>query len=288
MVRYFRIAGSRPFVISGGATLPVRLHAASHRTIDETREREWKRWFSSWQQRPLSARSTGCYEATEKQLAAAAASIASLLELNESDTVLDMGCDSALISRRVAPHCGRFAGVDFMAEMLPQAVSVMPRRAAPTWFIAGDGRHLPIRDAAFGKVFCSGVLHTLPSEAHGLAMIEELIRVTADGGTVLLASVPDRRKRRANRLLVWKRASLGGKLTLPIRWTLPASVRKFVRNALGLQAAGPPAFLDYDCRKLGQWLETRGMSCVLHDFPGDFPNLDFRVTRTNLVISVRH
>ena len=52
-------------------------------------------------------------------------------------------------------------------------------------FIAGDARFLPIRSRRFAKVYCSAVLHTLPSTADGLAAIDELIR---KGRTVVVVT----------------------------------------------------------------------------------------------------
>lgn len=289
-VRYLRVFRG-PSIVFGGR------HAGTPELIrrdrgDEAvlREQAWRSWFRSWIAQPLSARSTGCYQVRDSDCRAAAASIVSLLNLTAGDDVLDVGCDSALISRLVAPQCRRFAGVDFIPEMLRDARDrVMdPATVDRARFIAADGRALPIRSGAFPKVYCSAVLHTLATHADGQAMIDELIRVTADGGKVLLASVPDRAKRGANRALVWQRAPLAGKLTLPLRWVVPPAARRWGRRILRRPETGPPAFLEYDLQQIAAALEGRGLRSVIHDFPADHPNLDFQRTRSNLVITVRH
>ena len=299
-VRYLRLFRG-PSIVLGEPRkpgTPVLIRRAYHepsrmdRRGDEAalREQAWRSWFRSWIAQPLSARSTGCYQVRESDCRAAAASIVSLLNLTAADDVLDVGCDSALISRLVAPQCRRFAGVDFIPEMLRDARdrAMDPATVDRARFIAADGRALPIRSGAFPKVYCSAVLHTLATHADGLAMIDELIRVTADGGTVLLASVPDRAKRGANRALVWQRATLAGKLTLPFRWTVPAAARQWARRILRRPETGPPAFLDYDLQHIAAELEGRGLRCAIHDFPIRHPNVDFQRTRSNLVIAIRH
>jgi ubiquinone/menaquinone biosynthesis C-methylase UbiE len=289
-VRYLRLWRWRPILFgarqSGIPVLVVPDRAAGDAVV---RERAWRRWFQGWTGQPLATRSTGCYSVRDSDCRAAAESIVSLLGIDPSDRVLDVGCDSALVSRFVAPRCRRFTGVDFIPDMLRHGRDqVMAGTAARTAdFVAADGRALPIRTGAFPKVYCSAVLHTLATHADGHAMIEEMIRVTADGGIVLLASVPDRAKRRANRALVWRRASAAGRLTLPLRWITPAFARRWARTVLRRPESGPPAFLDYDLLAIARALEARGMRCALHDFPPDHPNVDFRSTRSNLVITVR-
>lgn len=79
-----------------------------------------------------------------------------------------------MVSRRVASRCHSFVGVDFIAGMLMDTprgeVKSASGRAAD--FAAADGRCLPFRSGVFTKAYCSGVLHTLPSRADGMKMVE--------------------------------------------------------------------------------------------------------------------
>jgi hypothetical protein len=130
------------------------------------------------------------------------------------------------------------------------------------------------------------MLHTLPTRAHGLQAIDELIRVTAPGGVVMLSSVPDTAKRLASRLDIWRRARATDKLTLPIRWLIPGRVKTFARRLLHRPATGLPEFLDYDLRAIARSFEARGFPCEIRDFPGDYWSSEFRTSRSNLLIHV--
>jgi ubiquinone/menaquinone biosynthesis C-methylase UbiE len=288
-VWYVRIGRSRRFVFGARqSAFPALIRTGRSEPTDAGRERAWRRWFESWPGEPLSKRSTGCSSLPEPYFQSAASFIASALQLTPADDVLDVGCDSAMISRLIAPGCRRFTGLDFIPEMLRDARDLAMARGTRTnnRFIAGDARLLPIRSGTFGKVYCSAVIHTLPTTADGLAVIDELIRVTARGGTVLVSSVPDRAKRFANRLQIWRRASWLEKVTLPCRWAVPRSVRQLARRLLAIPSGGPPGFLDYDLRAIARALQARGLTCTIRDFPADYWNRDFRTTRSNLLITI--
>ena len=79
-----------------------------------------------------------------------------------------------------------------------------------------------------------------------------------------------------------------GSLVRPMRWAMPASLRRLGRRGLRRPAAGPPAFLDYDLRAIARALEARGLRCRVEDFPADYWSTDFRSTRSNLLITVAH
>lgn len=283
---FFRLRGFRPLVFGAHGSGPVLLDRPLRRgSHTHARADAWRQWFQGFAGRPLAQRSTGCDALPDAYFESAAAYIRAALRLEPSDTVLDVGCDSAMISRLIAPHCHRFAGVDLIPAMLRDARDRV-MAGSPARLIAADGRRLPVRDGAFRKVYCSAMLHTLPTRADGLRVIDELVRVTADGGLVLVSSVPDRAKRVANRIFVWRRAPWPDKLTLPIRWLTPALVKQAARRVLRRPAAGPPAFLDYDLRAVARALEARGLHCDVQDFPDDYWSADFRTTRSNLLITV--
>jgi ubiquinone/menaquinone biosynthesis C-methylase UbiE len=203
--------------------------------------------------------------------------------------VLDLGCDSAMVSRHVAPRCARLVGVDFIPGMLLDA---QRRRdpaaplAASLCFAAGDGRRLPFAAATFPKAYCTGVVHTLPSHADGLAMILELVRVTKPGGQVLLAAVPDVRKRWRARREAWRLGGVRERAELVAAITLPRAVRRLVRGALPGVPREPLRYLEYDLEEVKALLERAGAHCTILDYPHDFWSRDFRETRSNLLIAV--
>jgi SAM-dependent methyltransferase len=288
-VRYITLQRCKPFVIgTSAAGLPELKEPAGPGEAQTARVEAWRAWFTSWIGEPLSKRSTGCAALHEAAFESSAAFIERSLELSQVDTVLDVGCDSAMITRLIAPHARRVLGIDFIHGMLRDTNKLQLAVADGTapWFVTADACRLPIRSDTFKKVYCSAMLHTLPTREHGLSAIEELVRVTTHGGTVLIASVPDASKRFASRVDIWKRARAIEKVTLPVRWLMPAGVKRLAREMLRLPATGLPEFLDYDLRGLARSLEARGMRCEVRDFPTDYWSGEFRTSRSNLLIFI--
>jgi SAM-dependent methyltransferase len=289
-VRYIRLRRSAPWLTGISRANMPRLEEPKTRSFPQpTREDAWKQWFNSWLSEPLSKRSTGCAALSEESFKSSTDFIEKTLRFNpETDVVLDVGCDSAMISRFVAPHTKRFGGVDFIPAMLRDAagLNVATADGHPAWFTAADACNLPFRSRTFTKIYCSAMIHTLPTHEHGLKAIDELIRVTAGNGVVLLASVPDQGKRMAERFDIWKRAGWIERLSLPIRWVLPAFITQLGRRALRRPSTGLPEFLHYDLRGLKRSLEARGLRCEIRDFPPGYWNEEFIISRSNLLIHV--
>jgi SAM-dependent methyltransferase len=255
--------------------------------VDDARARgrAWREWFEGWLNEPLTKRSTGTGTLPEEYFTSAAAFVVSTLRLDAStDQVLDVGCDSAMISRRVAPHCRRFVGVDFIPGMLCDAQRAGGHPSLN--MAAADGRQLPFRSHAFDKVYCSAVIHTLPSIGDGEALVDELIRVCRPGGEVLVASVPDIRKRRSSQRLIWRRASLSQRLAMIASWALPPAIRHPLKRAAGRPSIDPMRYLEYDLAALARRLTGRGLVAEVVDFPDTYWSVDFRTSRSNLHITL--
>jgi SAM-dependent methyltransferase len=253
---------------------------------DDARARHhaWRQWFDGWIHEPPAKRSNGTHPLPPAYFAAAAAFIVSTLRVNpSSDRVLDVGCDSAMISRRVAPHCHRFVGVDFIPGLLFDTRR-SGRPGASLAMAAADGRHLPFPDATFDKVYCSAVVHTLPDAADANALIEELIRVCRPGGEVLVSSVPDVRKRGASQRLVFRRAAIGKKVGILASWALPRAFKRQIRRLMGLPAIHPLRYLEFDLAAMARDLAARGMTAAVLDFPAQYWSVDFRTSRSSLHI----
>ena len=291
-VRHLRLFGSRPLLFGADRTrLAALLRRPSQAGLDDVnRDRDWRCWFEGWLREPLAKRSIGFHELPEDAFEAFAQQISSMLHLDPSrDIVLDLGCDSAMVSRLVAPHCARLVGVDFIPGMLLDAKR---RRgiedAVPSnlCFAAADGRSLPFPSETFAKAYCSGVVHTLPSQQDGIAMILDLVRVSKPGGQVLVAGVPDARKRWRARREAWRLGGLREKAHIVAAATLPRFVKRLIRRlAPGLPRA-PLLYLEYDLGEVKTLLEGRGLGCTIVDYPRAFWSRDFRETRSNLLIAV--
>jgi len=290
---YLRLRGLGPLVIRWrNPNLPtiIRKGMAEREKAERSfRARVWREWFKSWLSEPSAKRSTGYHSLPEEYFISTAEYISSVLELDpSSDAVLDVGCDSAMVSRLVAPRCGGFVGLDFIAGMLADIPrdAVKSARGGPASLVAGDGTSLPFRPRTFTKGYCSGVLHTLPSHQDGWQMVEELVRVCRPGGRVLVAAVPDTAKRFRGYWEVWKRADVAGKARLVISLLLPRALKDSLRRLLGLPRRDRLVFLEYDLAALKRRLEAQGLECQVLDFPESYWSRDFRKTRSNLLVRI--
>jgi SAM-dependent methyltransferase len=291
-VRAVRVLGSRPFVFGADAPpLACLLRRPSQAGSQEalSRAAEWRRWFEGWLREPLARRSVGFHELPATAFHAMAGHIRSTLCLDPArDLVLDLGCDSAMLSRLVAPGCARLVGVDFIPGMLVDARRRADGETAPPsnlCFAAADGRNLPFPPGTFAKAYCSGVVHTLPSREDGVAMILELARVSKPGGQVLVAAVPDASKRGRARRQAFRLGGLRERARIIVTAALPGPLRRLARR-LAPWLPRPLRYLEYDLRGIQALLEARGLGCTILDYPPDFWSRDFRETRSNLLIAI--
>ena len=107
-----------------------------------------------------------------------------LLAPRPGDRVLEIGCGAGHLLVQVPS--GRRFGMDLAESLLARAARRLGRRGA---LVQGDAEHLPFRDRAWERVYCSEVLEHLPSPATALA---EVRRIVARGG-VAVVSVPNER-----------------------------------------------------------------------------------------------
>jgi ubiquinone/menaquinone biosynthesis C-methylase UbiE len=286
-IRYVALRGTLPIAWRTDGQLPTLAPPVSG--APDGRADVWRTWFTSWVREPLSKRSTGCAALDERSFRSTAQFIVEALTLSpDADSLLDVGCDSTMVTRFVAPHSRRVMGIDLIHDMLSDSrrVDVGDARGGRPWLVTADACRLPIRSGAFSKVYSSAMLHTLPTREHGMRVIEELIRVTAGGGTVLVTSVPDTSKRYASRLDIWRRSHPLEKLTLPVRWLVPRAIKRAARGAIARPASGLPEFLDYDLAGIAASLRARGFRSEVRDFPADYWSGEFRTSRSNLLIFI--
>jgi len=290
---YLRVGRFAPLVIGARRVDALRLVRPMLDGSDEperaSRAAVSRAWFEMWQRQPLAQRSTGCDVRPPEYFESTATFIAETLALEpRHDLVLDVGCDSAMVSRLVAKRCRVLVGVDHVAGMLADVPAQSMRTAGghAVQFVVGDGRFLPFRSGVFTKVYCCAVLHVLPSRNDGFALIQELIRVSRPGGRVLVASVPDRRRRLVAWVDVFRRSRAMDKLKLLGSLAAPRSVRRIMRAWLGMAAPGYPIALHYDVTQLKRELERQGVGCDIVRFPADYWSRDFQTTRSNLSIQI--
>jgi ubiquinone/menaquinone biosynthesis C-methylase UbiE len=108
--------------------------------------------------------------------------IFALLAPRSGDRVLEIGCGAGHLLAQV-PSAHGF-GIDLAESLLAKAARRLTKRGT---LVQGDAEHLPFRDGAWERVYCSEVLEHLPSPAVALA---EMRRIIAGGG-VAVVSVPN-------------------------------------------------------------------------------------------------
>jgi ubiquinone/menaquinone biosynthesis C-methylase UbiE len=113
--------------------------------------------------------------------------------LRPGDSVLDVGCSSGYLARKLAAAAGpagRVTGVDPSEPAIAHA----RRRASGTMtFTVGSAQDLGLPDASFDVVTCTLAVHHVPARKRDLA-VREMYRVTKPGGRLLVADFdPSRR-----------------------------------------------------------------------------------------------
>lgn len=119
--------------------------------------------------------------------------IVSLAGIRPGDWVLDVGCSSGYLARKLAAAAGpdgQVTGVDPSQA----AITYAQRRATGTMtFTVGTGQDLPLPDAAFDVVTSTLAIHHTPARKREAAF-SEMYRVTKPGGRLLAADFnPSRR-----------------------------------------------------------------------------------------------
>ena len=110
-----------------------------------------------------------------------------LARIADRESVLDVGCGTgtlAIAAKRRVGSAGRVFGVDASPEMLARAQNKARKAGAEIFFRNGLAEALPFREAQFGLVLSSVMLHHLPRKAR-LECAKEMRRVLKPGGRVL-------------------------------------------------------------------------------------------------------
>jgi ubiquinone/menaquinone biosynthesis C-methylase UbiE len=110
--------------------------------------------------------------------------ILALLGVCPGDRVLEIGCGAGNILAQIPSM--RRCGIDLAETLLAKAARRLAKQGT---LVQGDAEHLPFRDHAWQRVYCSEVLEHIPSPGAALA---EMRRLVADGG-VAVVSVPNER-----------------------------------------------------------------------------------------------
>ena len=117
----------------------------------------------------------------------------SLTGVRPGDAVLDVGCSSGYLARKLAAAAGPAGHVTGVDPSEP-AIAYARRRALPAMtFTVAVAQDLPLPDDLFDVVTCTLALHHVPARKREAAL-REMFRVTRPGGRLLAADFdPSRR-----------------------------------------------------------------------------------------------
>jgi len=97
--------------------------------------------------------------------------------------LLDVGCGTGELIRRLAGRGWRTVGLDLCEPMLRRAHYKLDGLADRVRFTVGDSEHLPFESRSFDVVTCANSFHHYP---HQEAVVREFRRVLRPGGQLLL------------------------------------------------------------------------------------------------------
>ena len=179
-------------------------------------------------------------------------------------TVLDIGCGTGGLARRVTEQGGRYIGLDFYPAVLEMAQALfcdLPGSASAR-LIRGSGTSLPLRDESVDLVTAFDVIeHLVGGEPWQQAFLREIRRVLRPEGVLLLTT--------PNRLYPFEpHTSLYGPHYLPvaladryIRWRNPSFLQEY------------PTYGEIHLLtpwKMKGLMENAGLQ-LIPDFPGGLP-----------------
>ena len=136
---------------------------------------QWDYWRAAWESKVRFSPEVAAGRATYsgEEFDAVVADIVKGLNLEPSDTLLDIGCSKGLIGDMLRPYVGRYVGMDYVHGFRPM--------------VTASAVSLPFKDGSFSKVLLAGVLIFIPHELVW-SVFQEMCRVTKPGGRGFVAS----------------------------------------------------------------------------------------------------
>lgn len=170
-----------------------------------------------------------------------------LLDPQETDVILDIGCASGRQLFLLAPRIKEGFGMDIAKSFIDKAVEVKAKKGfANLNFVQAVVEEIPFPDNFFDKVICGEVLeHVVDKDV----ALRELLRVLKPGGA-LVVTVPN----------------LNGDATLWGRFLRLLKIRKFQPlenfSEVSIAEHGDAHVREFDRESLVSWLKSYGLGVL--------------------------
>ena len=115
-------------------------------------------------------------------------SIKHQLQLDNDNTLLEVGCGAGFLAKGLSEVCGKLTGID----IAPSAIKICKLlNLANATFRTADATALPFRDNIFDRVINYDVFINISEFAFAEEIMVEMLRVVKPGGLVMIGSLPD-------------------------------------------------------------------------------------------------
>ncbi len=214
------------------------------------------------------------------------------LRLNSTDTLLDLGCGTGLISINLSKKVGGVTGLDFGRDVLLRATENFQRGNSYMDFVQGDLIALPFRDRTFSKVSCYSVVMCLQDYEDFKGTLLEMVRVCQPGGLVLVGDIPEKNKkelwvkgkrRKGEFILRYLVRRLWQKV-IQRRYRISALQFEKRKSKLDIPPSQAPG-MSYDAETILRICGKIGVKGHILDQPG---SLAFGHTRVDLLVEKGH
>ena len=152
----------------------------------------WKIYWNNVAQNKSPLKQVQRDAVSKNQLFKIETHICELLNLQETDVILDVCCGNGLLTNRFSSYCKQVVGVDFSNELIKSAQNKYKRHNLS--FIEEDATQLSKSiDLKFDKILLYFSFQYF-NYSQGELVISEMKKLLKPGGKILIGDVPDKDK----------------------------------------------------------------------------------------------
>jgi 2-polyprenyl-3-methyl-5-hydroxy-6-metoxy-1,4-benzoquinol methylase len=127
------------------------------------------------------------------ELDATIAYIGRTLDLGQTDSLLDVGCNVGYMVEKFAGMVRHITAIDISSTAVARAREILRGRTNVD-VLQGDAAHIPREPGSFSKILCFGVVLHFPSKAYWKEFLREVERLLEPGGVALIGDIPEKGK----------------------------------------------------------------------------------------------